>query len=113
MQGKNKWKLEVINNCRLYLECFYVGDLIDKQGKIPVKYLNGTGKRRNKNLHMEQYRRPLDPAWSMWKDFMIQNFLAGPYVVNPVLIKYENTNKTTTKIATAQNITTKTQLKRS
>lgn len=84
-QGKNKWKLEVINNCRLYLQCFYIGDLVDEQGRIPIKYLNGTEPRINQHLHMELYRKPPTTAWSMWKTYIVGRFLVGPYKVLPPL----------------------------
>ena len=86
-QGKHKWKLEIINNCRLYLQCFYIGDLQNATGQIPIGYLNGTTQRQNPDLHMEMRRRPPDPAWSVWKEFIIGQFLAGQYSVNPPLQK--------------------------
>ena len=40
-QGKQKWKLKIINQCRMYLQVFYISEMMNKAGKVSTKWLNG------------------------------------------------------------------------
>ena len=38
---KETWKLEVLNNCRMYLGIIFLSEITDIEGKIPLENLNG------------------------------------------------------------------------
>ena len=40
-QGKTKWKLKIINHCRMFLQIFFISEMMDKNGKVSMKWLNG------------------------------------------------------------------------
>ena len=77
-QNGNRYKLERINKCRLYLECFYISDIKNsKRDTIDPAYMNGTRKRRNPKMKFPTTRVPSKLEWSEWKSFLFRNFLTG------------------------------------
>ena len=45
---KHIWKLEAINNCRMYICIFYISKMMNDMGCVEHKYLDGT---ERSNLH--------------------------------------------------------------
>ena len=86
LRDDNYNKLRSINKCRLYLECFFLSDIMTKdEKKIDPKYLDGRIKRKHKELTFPDMRMPNALEWSEWKSFMFRNFLSGPYIITPAL----------------------------
>ena len=56
--GRNNWKLEIINNCKLYVKIFYIGEMMNKDGKVDLKILNGTIKTHNTRYNIPNVRHP-------------------------------------------------------
>ena len=92
-QGEKKYKLVSINRCRLYMQAFFISDLLDKD-KITVnpRYLNGEKTNKNEAIFFPDMIKPTEVEWSEWKSFIFRNFLRGKYQVNPEL-QYEGTKK--------------------
>ena len=83
---KSKWKLEIINNCRMYLGVIFLSELVGPTGRINNNYLTGEFRERptvEYNYPMD--RKPTKAAWNEWKYFIFRNFLVGAYKVNPPL----------------------------
>lgn len=88
LRDKRNYKLKSINKCRLYLECFYISDLMTENSKtIDPRYLNGSKKRTHNELQFPHMRRPTNREWSEWKSFIFRNFLQGPYIIAPMIGK--------------------------
>ena len=85
-QGKNSYKLQTINQCRMYQEAFFIGDLADKDGTtIPIEYLNGSGKHVHDEVAFPEMLKPTNLQWREWKTFIFRNFLAGSKQFHPTL----------------------------
>ena len=83
-QGRYNYRLISINRCRLFLQCFFISDLMDENtGCVPKGYLDGTKSRSAAGYRFPQMRKPTKLEWSEWKEFIIRNFLAGAYHVTP------------------------------
>ena len=68
--GETKWKLKIINKCRLYCQVFFIGDMMRKQGKVTLKWLNGEKRNSKHHLKFPPIQKPSEPAWSLWKAFI-------------------------------------------
>ena len=44
---KNPWKIEIVNNCRLYLQIFTLGEIVNKNGVIENQFLSGEAQTEN------------------------------------------------------------------
>ena len=81
---RRRWKLEVINNCRRYIGCFYITDIMT-HGKVDKDYLDGTRQIANNSSMNEHIRKPPKQAWGEWKCFVFRNFLINGYEVFPTV----------------------------
>ena len=94
-QGKNSYKLQTINQCCMYQEAFYIGDLADTDGTtIPIEYLNGTGKHIHEEIVFPEMLKPTNLQWREWKTFIFRNFLAGTKQFYPTLGQRQSYRKT-------------------
>ena len=58
-QGKNKYKLETINQCRLFQQAFYIGDLaVEDSLTVNKGYLDGSIQHRHKDLKFPEMLKP-------------------------------------------------------
>ena len=46
-KAQNRWKLELINNYRLYLQCTFIGDLTNPTGKVARNLMSGDNVKKN------------------------------------------------------------------
>ena len=90
-QGKNKWRLKLINQCRLYLQIFFVGDMIGPDGKISMTWMNGTTIHKHRKYNLPSTQKPTNATWSIWKEFVFKNFITGNRVVSPILLPQTTT----------------------
>ena len=75
-QDRNRYKLQTINQCRLYQEAFYIGDLADSTGStIPIEFLNGKGKHKHEEISFPDMVAPTQLQWNKWKTLIFRNFL--------------------------------------
>ena len=90
-----KWKLEVINNCRMYLGVIYLSEMTNGEGCIPLTYLNGDKiPQQITKYNYPPARHPPKSAWSEWKSFICRNYTRGPYEVTPKLNNQMNEDTT-------------------
>ena len=83
---KTKWKLEIINNCRMYIGAIFLSDMVGLTGRINKNYLNGNlNNQPSLEYNYPAIRKPTKAAWNEWKEFIHRNFLHGAYLVNPPL----------------------------
>ena len=83
---KNKWRLEIINNCRMYLGIINISDMVDKQGQMLMNYVTGNFNTQPKSeYNYPKIRKPPKPAWSEWKEFIYRSFINGKNKINPSL----------------------------
>ena len=74
--GKNKYKLNTINRCRLYQQAIYIGDLMGVDKKtIHPGFLDGTMQHQHNAIKFPPTRKPTFLAWREWKAFIFRNFL--------------------------------------
>ena len=78
-----KWKLEIINNCRMYIGFFYLSEIMDSNGQVERKYLDGSARVLKYKHLFGHVRVPPKSAWSEWKAFIFRNFLLRGYCVHP------------------------------
>ena len=72
-----KWKLEIINNCRLFLRVINLSDMAINNEELDNGYYNG-GKRVTRNdIVFEEVEKPPPPAWREWKEFLFRNYIKG------------------------------------
>lgn len=91
---KNRWRLEYINNCRMYLGVIFISDMMSSNGTVHRNLLNGEFKTNRKTeYNYPSIQKPPQSAWSEWKRVIVRNFLAGPYMVNPKLYNHLKTKK--------------------
>ena len=86
-EKKEKWKLEVINTCRMYLGIIYISEMTNNEGRIPLSYLNGDIRipQQTTKYNYPPVRKTPKSAWSEWKSFICRNYTRGPYEVTPKL----------------------------
>ena len=82
---QRKGKMEVINNCRMYIGATFISDLLKDERCIDKRFLNGTKKVSKHIERFREIRQPPDAAWSEWKAFIFRNFLINGYEVFPPL----------------------------
>ena len=85
-QGRKRWKLKIINQCRMYLQVFYISKMMDKAGKVSMKWLNGNKINKKHKLNFPTFQKPPEAAWTTWKEFIFQNFITGNREVDSVLV---------------------------
>ena len=85
--GKNNYRLVSLNRCRLYLQCFFISELMNNDNKTLDKgYLDGSKQRKHPTYSFPPVRKPTKLEWSEWKAFIFRNFLAGAYIMTPAPI---------------------------
>ena len=89
---KKKWKLEIINNCRLYLRVFSLSEMACSDDEIRESYINGTTRNRYSRITFEDVDRPPQSAWNEWRQFLFRNFLKGNKKLQHPL-NLDNTNR--------------------
>lgn len=55
-------KLEIINNCRMYIGAFFIGDLLATEKCIDKRYLQGKKKVKTHKGKFRNIRQPPDAA---------------------------------------------------
>ena len=83
--GKKKWKLEVINNCRLYLKIFTIGEMTENGKDIIPGIMEGNYQKENSQVQFENVLKPPPQAWKEWRDFLFRNFVSGKKELYPQL----------------------------
>ena len=63
---KDRYKLASINRCRLYLQVFYLSDLVGENNKVKVGYLNGESSRKNMGMQIPAITKPTKTEWEDW-----------------------------------------------
>ena len=111
---KYGWKLEVINNCRMYLGVFYLSEIMNDNGRVERKYLDGSDRVTKHRDLFQDRRNPPKQAWSEWKAFIFYNFLINGYEVFPALglgprnegtvVKYESKKQQLVNIQKGQKL---------
>ena len=92
VEKKNKYKLISINCCRLYLQCFFISELmVPHTGIVNKQYLDRSTERTHPQYEIQKCRKPTKLEWSEWRDFIWRNFLIGIYKVHPPLVWEQNT----------------------
>ena len=84
-QGKNRYKLVTINQCRMYQQAFFISDLLLQNSSTIVDkdYFNGNKQHIHPMLKMDYYLKPTKLQWNEWRSFIYRNFLAGIYAITP------------------------------
>ena len=82
---KYGWKLEVINNCRMYLGIFYISEIMNEGGHVKRSFLEGDEQVKTYLQHFQGRRKPPKQAWLEWKAYVFRNFLINGYEVYPPL----------------------------
>ena len=91
--GRNRYKLQTINKCRLYQECIFISDIMAENGlRIQKEYLDGSKKNKNKTILFPASRKPTTLEWNEWKSFVFRNFLSGQYYITPTPSYNEQNN---------------------
>lgn len=55
----NPWKLEIINNCRVFLQVFTLGEtLMEEKNEIDPKFLNGASTRQYEEVTLKKVDHP-------------------------------------------------------
>ena len=90
---RSRFKLQVINNCRMFLGVIYLSELTNVQGNILKEYINGTSRQCHTKYNYPKIRRPPKAAWNEWKSFLFRNFLNGACNINPPLTYKKNEEK--------------------
>ena len=80
-------KLEVINNCRMYIGAFFISDLLQTSTHIDKDFLRGKKKVHENEALFGKIRQPPDAAWSVWKEFIFRTYLINGYEVSPPLVR--------------------------
>ena len=86
-QGRNKYKLKTINQCRLYQRAFFISDLQDANDptKMNKMYLNGDMQRTTNRYNIPTTFKPTKLQWNEWRAFIYRNCLAKIYEITPPL----------------------------
>ena len=90
--GETKWCLKIINQCRLYLKIFFVSEMMGKDGKITIDWLNGRRRNNNSDYHIPDIQKPPEATWAVWKQFIFKNFITGNRKISP-LMQLTTTNR--------------------
>jgi len=83
--GKFIYKIEIINNCRMYLGIIFLSEIVNTSGRILRKYIYGTDTQQKTKYNYPTMRKPPSAAWGVWKEFICRNFVTGAYIVSPPL----------------------------
>ena len=95
-QGKNKYKLQTINLCRLYQQAFYIGDLAAPDGlTIKKQYLDGTEQHKHPSVTFPTMFKPTKLQWNEWKYFIFGTFFEERTTSALQLANQSNLNKQT------------------
>lgn len=97
---QKKGKLEIINNCRMYIGAFFISDLLKDSKYIDKDFLRGKRKVTKNEKLFKGIRQPPDAAWSLWREFIFRTYLINGYEVTPQPIQVtvqRNLNKTLTE----------------
>ena len=86
-QGKNKYKLVTINQCRLYQKAFFISDLLRENSSsiVDKRYLYGDEQHQHEVITVPYDMKPTKFQWGEWRAFIYRNFLAGIYEIRPGL----------------------------
>jgi hypothetical protein len=74
------YKLQIINNCRLYLGAIFVSDLAQQNTISPSK-LDRSELAINSQVQRKPRLKPPPAAWKVWKEFIFRNYLVYPYTL--------------------------------
>ena len=71
-------QLHAINACRMYLQVFYLSDMVTYTGRhIIYQYLDGTKKNPNPICRFPHQPFPTSYQWGIWRKFITGTFLCG------------------------------------
>ena len=82
-RNKNRFKLESINKCQMYLQVFFISEMEIGQGLIDKKYLTGQTKFYHPEVIIPLQEKPTTTEWKDWKEFIFRNLLKGAYEIHP------------------------------
>jgi hypothetical protein len=83
--GKLKY-LPAINQCRIYLQAFYMSDIANETGNQLAKWAR-EGKRSNawkSSLQCSVQQRPPKLAWCLWRAAVLKESCENEYLTNPL-----------------------------
>ena len=87
-RGKNSYKLQTINQCRLYQQAFFISDLqMPNSDQLNKHYLDGSEQHLHHSINFPPSLKPTELQWNEWKSFIFRNFLAKGYTITPPLIE--------------------------
>ena len=75
--GLNRYKLQAINACRIYLRVFFLSELAQTDGyHVNMCYIKGTT-RKSTTLQFPTQPKPTDYQWHQWRSFIVRRFIRG------------------------------------
>ena len=88
-----KFKIEAINNCRLYSQVFTIGELTNNDVHPILGVMKGNFVNTSPQLYFEKVKKPPESAWREWKSFIFRKFIMGNNTISPELIKMPKTQR--------------------
>ena len=82
-----KWKLEVINNCRIHLKIFLIGEVTDDGTNIKTGIMDGSFINEESQVNFVSMQKPPPVAWNEWRSFVFCNFVSGKKELFPPITK--------------------------
>ena len=64
-------------------ENIFVSEMVGKDGKITMDWLNGRRRNNNSAYHIHDIHKPPEAAWAVWKQFIFKNFITGNREISP------------------------------
>ena len=77
-----RWKLEIINMCRVYLRVFTLGEIAHGTNQVDPGYIYGTKRMERNDISFEEVVKPPKSAWNEWKIFLYRNYITGKNVLS-------------------------------
>ena len=70
-----RWKLEIINNCRLYLRVFTSREMAIGEDQLDNRFYDRSKRNEANTIEFEEVEKPPATAWDKWKRFLFRNFV--------------------------------------
>ena len=78
---RQPWKMEIVNNCRLYSQVFTLEEIASSPIKVKKEFIDGTVNHIHEKIIFKEIQKPPRSAWNEWKVFLYRNFITGRNVL--------------------------------